>query len=69
MKNRTTFKEGDQVFDILHGWGKVTYLYSSDWEKSELDHLVCRVKFDNGKRMSLYKICGFEITVIYRIWI
>lgn len=49
MKNRTTFKEGDQVFDILHGWGKVTYLYSSDWEKSELDHLVCRVKFDNGK--------------------
>ena len=60
MKNRTTFKEGDQVFDILHGWGKVTYLYSSDWEKSELDHLVCRVKFDNGKECHYTKYVALK---------
>ena len=60
MKNRTTFKEGDRVFDILHGWGKVTYLYSSDWEKSELDHLVCRVKFDNGKECHYTKYVALK---------
>lgn len=46
---KQTFEKGDRVFDIRFGWGEVTYLYSSDWEKSASEHLVCSVKFDNGK--------------------
>ena len=43
------FKVGDRVFDILHGWGEVTCLFSSDWEKSASERLVCIVKFDGGE--------------------
>lgn len=46
---KQTFEKGDRVFDIRFGWGEVTFLYSSDWEKSASEHLVCSVKFDNGK--------------------
>lgn len=43
------FEKGDRVFDILHGWGEVTCLYISDWEKSASERLVCIVKFDGGE--------------------
>nr|DAN43918.1 MAG TPA: hypothetical protein [Caudoviricetes sp.] len=49
MKNKQIFKEGDRVFDIVNGWGEVTYLYNFDWEKLALEHLACIIKFDNGK--------------------
>lgn len=46
---KQTFEKGDRVFDILHGWGEVTCLYISDWEKSASERLVCIVKFDGGE--------------------
>ena len=46
---KQTFEKGDRVFDILHGWGEVMCLCSSDWEKSASERLVCIVKFDGGE--------------------
>lgn len=43
------FKEGDRVFDIVNGWGEITYLYNYDWEKLASEHLACVVKFHNGE--------------------
>ena len=60
MKNRIIFREGDQVFDILHGWGKVIRSYSSDWEESTSEHLVCGVKFDNGKECHYTKYVALK---------
>ena len=48
MKNKQIFKMGDRVFDVIHGWGEVIRIYSTDWENLPLEHLVCGVKFNNG---------------------
>lgn len=32
---KTTFKKGDKVFDIRFGWGIISYLYSTDWDKEK----------------------------------
>lgn len=45
---KTIFEVRDRVFDILHGWGEVTYLYNYDWEKLASERLVCIVEFDGG---------------------
>lgn len=61
MKNRIIFREGDRVFDILHGWGKVIRSYSSDWEESTSEHLACGVKFDNGKECHYTKNVALKL--------
>jgi hypothetical protein len=61
MKNRITFKEGDRVFDIVNGWGEVTYLYNFDWEKLALEHLACIIKFDNGKECHYTKYVALRL--------
>jgi len=38
MRNETIFKEGDKVFDILFGWGEVTYIV----EFNTSHPVVCR---------------------------
>mgnify|MGYP006925836143 CR=1 FL=1 len=46
---KTTFKKGDQVFDIRFGWGVVIFMYSFDWGKEQDTKLVCVVKFEDGE--------------------
>lgn len=50
------FKEGDRVFDIVNGWGEITYLYNYDWEKLASEHLACVVKFHNEKNVIIQKM-------------
>lgn len=54
------FKEGDRVFDIVNGWGEITYLYNYDWEKLASEHLACVVKFHNGEERHYTKYVALK---------
>ena len=55
------FKEGDRVFDIVNGWGEITYLYNYDWEKLASEHLACVVKFHNGEERHYTKDVALKL--------
>lgn len=56
MKNKQIFKEGDRVFDIVNGWGKIIYTYNVDDERLKSVDLICAVRFENGEETHYSKI-------------
>ena len=64
---KTAFKKGDRVFDIRFGWGTISYLYSTDWEKEKNDeNLVCAAKYEEvnyTKSMALKLLSFTEYTL------
>lgn len=58
---KTTFEIRDKVFDIRFGWGTITYIYSSNWEKEEDSKLVCVVKFENEEEVHYTKQIALKL--------
>ena len=59
---RTNFKINDKVFDIRFGWGTISYLYSTDWEKEKNDeNLVCAVKFEKDEEVNYTKSMALKL--------
>ena len=59
---RTNFKINDKVFDIRFGWGTISYLYSTDWEKEKNDeNLVCAVKFEKDEEVNYTKSMDLKL--------
>ena len=59
---RTNFKINDKVFDIRFGWGTISYLYSTDWEKEKNDeNLVCAAKFEKDEEVNYTKSMALKL--------
>lgn len=58
---KTTFKKGDRVFDIRFGWGTISYIYTTDWEKEKDQNLVCVVKFEKEEEVNYTKFMALKL--------
>ena len=61
MKNKQIFKEGDRVFDIVNGWGKIIYTYNVDDERLKSVDLICAVRFENGEETHYSKNTALKL--------
>lgn len=61
MKNKQIFKEGDRVFDIVNGWGKIIYTYNVDNERLKSVDLICAVRFENGDEIHYSKNTALKL--------
>ena len=58
---KKAFKKGDRVFDIRFGWGTISYLYTTDWEKEKDQNLVCVVKFEKEEEVNYTKFMALKL--------
>lgn len=58
---KTNFKVEDKVFDIRFGYGKITFIYSTDWDYNKDRDLVCAVKFDNNEEVHYTKEVALKL--------